>query len=75
MILLFGNNVVRVNGVRFPIYAPNYCLHSDIITYSIVQFIIIRRIMVSNLVSNWLGERVPGGIGGIVYEPVPRLEF
>jgi hypothetical protein len=25
VILLFGNNVVRVKGVRFPTAAPNYC--------------------------------------------------
>ena len=60
VILLFGNNVVRVKGVRFPTDAPNYCLHSDIITDSIAQFITIRRF----LVSNWLGGRVPGGYRG-----------
>ena len=44
--------MVRPRRVRFPIYAPTYCLHSDIITYSIGQFTTIRSILVSNLVSN-----------------------
>ena len=56
--------MVRPRRVRFPSAAPNYCLHSDIITYSIAQFITIRRILVSNLVSNWLGGECHGGYGG-----------
>ena len=47
--------------------------NSDIITYSIAHFITIRRIMVSNLVSNGWGASAAGGIGGLVSESDPRL--
>ena len=67
--------MVRVKGVRFPTDAPNYCLHSDIIAYSIAQFTTIRRIMVSNLVSNWLGGECQWGMGDTVHEPDLRLGF
>ena len=48
----------------FPITAPSNCLHSGFIRYSILQFITIRRIMVSNLVSNRLGGECHGWYGG-----------
>ena len=61
-----------MTGVRFPTDAPNYCLHSDIITYSIPQFITIRRIMVSNLVSNNRLGACAEACTGIAYMSLTR---
>ena len=62
-------------GVHLLFHPPVISQHSDIIDSTIVQFITIRRIMVSNLVSNGWGASAAGGIGVIVYEPYPRLGF
>ena len=55
--------------VLLPIPALNYCLHPVFIRYSILQFITIRRFLVSNLVSNGWGGQCHGGILGYCTQP------
>ena len=64
-------NLASTAGVLLLIPALSYCLHPDIIRYSIPEFITIRRILVSN---GWGASATPL-YPGIVYMPDLKLGY